>query len=75
MKKKNKIFKPIYNHTYIHKKKKYIDMVISLELNMLKNRKKNIKSRRAKYFIISLGIINFKEILGEWNTNSKSSIF
>ena len=37
--KKNKIFKPIYNHTYIHKKK-YIDMVIYLELNMPKNRKK-----------------------------------
>ena len=49
-------------------------MVISLELNMLKNRKKNIKTRRAKYFIISLGIINFKEILGELNTNSKSGI-
>ena len=38
--KKIKIFQPIYNHTYIHKRKKYIDMVISLELNMLKNRKK-----------------------------------
>ena len=37
MKKKN--FKPIYNHTYKHKKK-YIDMVIYLELNMLKSRKK-----------------------------------
>ena len=37
--KKNKIFKPIYNHTYKHKKK-YIDMVIYLELNMLKYRKK-----------------------------------
>ena len=49
-------------------------MVIYLELNMLKNRKKNFKSRRAKYFIISLGIINFKEILGESNTNPKSRI-
>ena len=39
-------------------------MVISLELNMLKNRK-NIKSRIAKYFIVSLGITNLKEILGE----------
>ena len=47
---------------YIHKKK-YIDMVISLEFNMLKNRK-NIKTRKAKCFIIFLGIINFKEILG-----------
>ena len=72
--KKIKIFQPVYNHTYIHKRKKYIDMVIALELNMLKNRKKIIKSTRAKYFIISLGIINFKEILGESNTNSKSRI-
>ena len=38
--KKIKIFQPVYNHTYIHKRKKYIHMVISLELNMLKHRKK-----------------------------------
>ena len=38
--KKIKIFQPVYNHTYIHKRKKYVHMVISLELNMLKNRKK-----------------------------------